>query len=126
MCCLITHAFQDATKYSVVSVSSLQLGGAILGLLKEGGVPAEQAAWGVDLLFAYPTLLAAERGSRSVDQDAGDHELTGLASRIDQANSVVLPNLVAIGRDLVAGTPEQRLRWGLAVLVNGITHTVRA
>lgn len=104
----------------------LRLLDIILGLLNEGGVPSKQAAWGVDLLFAYPTFLAAERGSRTNAQRAANLDLADLASHIAAADPVTFPHVAATKDEIVTGTPTERLRWGLSVIINGITQTERA
>jgi AcrR family transcriptional regulator len=103
----------------------LRLVDVMLGLLEEGGVPSGQAAWGVDLLLAYPTFLAAERGTRTTAQRAGNLDLADLATHIADADPTVLPHLNGAGLDIVSGTPAERLRWGLTVVINGITRTER-
>lgn len=109
----------------------LRLVDVILGLLKEGGVPARQAAWGVDLLLAYPTFLAAEVSSRantrgSDSRASSNVDLADLATRVAAVDPATLPNVAAVGQDLVSGEPGERLRWGLTVLISGIAQTERA
>src|SRR6187431_1726516 len=102
----------------------LRLLDTILGLLGEGGVPENQAAWGVDILLAYPTFLAAERGSRAQPRNARD--FADLATHVAAADPYTLPHVAAAGDEIVSGTPAARLRWGITVLINGITQTERA
>jgi len=103
----------------------LRLVDAILGLLRKGGVPDDQAAWGVDILLAYPTFLAAERGSRDSGPPFSHPDMVELTTRVTSADRATLPNIAAVGADLVAGQPGERLRWGISVLVNGIIGTPR-
>ena len=102
----------------------LRLLDTILGLLGEGGVPENQAAWGVDILLAYPTFLAAERGSRT--QRPNNRDCADLATHVAAADPVALPHVAAAGDEIVSGTPAARLRWGITVLINGIAQTERA
>ena len=102
----------------------LRLLDTILGLLEEGGVPENQAAWGVDMLLAYPTFLAAERGSRLSAPTTVTSPISPLMS-LPPIRST-LPHVAAAGDEIVSGTPAARLRWGITVLINGITQTERA
>src|SRR6059058_1211067 len=53
----------------------LRLIDSLLALLYAGGVPARQAAWGVDILLQMATATAAEQGARDQSVDAeGEHE----------------------------------------------------
>lgn len=104
----------------------LRLVDAILGLLREGGVSDEQAAWGVDCLLAYPTFIAAEQGSRTKAQRATKPDLADLATNISSADPDVLPNVAAVGLEIVSGSPEERRRWGIAALITGIEQTPRS
>ena len=46
--------------------------GYLLGGIADGGVPAEQAAWGVDVLLLHATALAVEHGERSQPANAAE------------------------------------------------------
>ncbi|MEV7010501.1 TetR/AcrR family transcriptional regulator [Streptosporangium sp. NPDC051022] len=97
---------------------------ALLALLDEGGVPAGQAAWGVDLLLQYATATAAEHaaGDRAADTrqewDAFTRALRGVSGRTH-------PHIAALAGDLLSGPPPARLSWGFHMLINGISHTPR-
>jgi hypothetical protein len=101
-------------------VNYLQLIEMLLALLSEGGVPKAQAAWGIDLLLQFATASAAEHADSGV---TGDWEATALAVRNVSADTH--PHLAAQGDDLFAGPGAARLQWGIRVLINGITSTLR-
>ncbi|MER6120208.1 TetR/AcrR family transcriptional regulator [Streptomyces sp. NPDC001743] len=95
---------------------------SLLGLLDEGGVPSGQAAWGVDMLVQYATATAAEQALRDQSTHAQE-EWDALTGAIHGASALTHPHLVGVAAQLVSGTAEQRMSWGIATLVNGIRDT---
>jgi AcrR family transcriptional regulator len=93
---------------------------ALLALMHAGGIPAGQAAWGVDLLLQLGTATAAEH---AVEAAEGDWRALEVALR--DISPTTHPHLAAIGADLLSGTPQERLSWGFQVLINGTLHTSR-
>jgi len=103
---------------------SLRLFDGLLGLLTEGGVPVRDAAWAGDLLVQHATAQAAEAGTREEAPGAEVEEAEfSAAVRAAAAPGSPLENMVAAGEDLLSGTGEQRLRWSLDVLLNGVLAT---
>jgi AcrR family transcriptional regulator len=100
----------------------LNLVESILALLDEGGVPAAQAAWGVDVLLQFGTALAAEHGTREESLDAED-EWEALLETVRTTSPATHPHVAALAGLLVAGQPGQRLSWGFRMLINGIQST---
>ncbi|MET7464092.1 TetR/AcrR family transcriptional regulator [Nonomuraea sp. NPDC005501] len=97
---------------------------ALLALLSEGGVPDGQAAWGVDVLLLMATASAAEHATEDRSIDAAD-EWNALTRALRDASPAGLPHVAALASELVSGTPEERARWGLRVLLNGTLQTPR-
>jgi AcrR family transcriptional regulator len=87
-------------------------------------VPADRAAWGVDLLLHFATATAAEQGTRQRAIDAGEEE-DRLAEVIAGASAARYPHIAALGLDLLSGPGPDRLTWGFHVLINGILQTPR-
>ncbi|HEY2521782.1 MAG TPA: TetR/AcrR family transcriptional regulator [Streptosporangiaceae bacterium] len=100
----------------------LNLVESILALLDEGGVPAAQAAWGLDVLLQFGTALAAEHGTREESLDAED-EWEALLETVRTTAAATHPHVAALAGLLVAGQPGQRLSWGFRMLINGILAT---
>jgi AcrR family transcriptional regulator len=98
----------------------LDLVEALLALLAEGGVPAGQAAWGIDLLLQTATATAAEHADGDSEED-----WQAVAAAVRDASPDTHPHVAALGADLLSGPPEARLTWGLHMLINGIAHTAR-
>ncbi|MFJ3761459.1 TetR/AcrR family transcriptional regulator [Streptomyces sp. NPDC090080] len=90
----------------------------LLGLLDEGGVPRERAAWGVDLLLQRATATAAEHagGDSRDDWDALGDALGTVSARAH-------PHIAAASGLLLSGAPEARASWAFQALINGIEHT---
>ena len=96
----------------------------VLELLREGGVPDAQAAWGLDALLQMATATAAEQGLRSVAAGTRDEE-ERLTAAIRDAPQDRYPRIVALGDDLLSGTGPDRLEWMLTAFINGILRTSR-
>jgi AcrR family transcriptional regulator len=94
----------------------------VLALLSEGGVPAGQAAWGVDLLLHFATSTAAEHASTDPRQSSPEVDRGSLAKALQASGR---PHILAHGDDLLSGPPEARLSWGFRVLINGVLDTPR-
>ncbi len=90
----------------------------LLVLLAEGDVPPERRAWGIDLLLQYATTTAAEHAD---EEPRGDWDALALAVR--DADETTHPQIAAHAADLLTGRPEQRMSWGLQVLITGIART---
>ncbi|MFD3584599.1 TetR/AcrR family transcriptional regulator [Streptomyces sp. NPDC058683] len=90
----------------------------LLGLLAEGGVPRERAAWGVDLLLQHATSTAAEHAGTESQE-----EWDTLARTLREASDRTHPHIAAASGELLSGAPEARVSWAFQALVNGIQHT---
>jgi AcrR family transcriptional regulator len=97
---------------------------ASLSLLGEGAVPAERAAWALDLLLQFATATAAEHATRSRAYDA-QGEQDALESALRDASAATHPRIAALGTELLSGPGTDRLNWGFHVLINGTLHTPR-
>jgi AcrR family transcriptional regulator len=94
-----------------------------LRLLTAGGVPAERAAWGVDVLLQYATAMALEYGTRGETAD-GEGDLAELAAALSAAAPGRHPILASLGvAGMMAGPPHDRRDWALDVMINGIVAT---
>lgn len=96
----------------------------LLALLDEGGVPVEQAAWGVDLLLQMPTATAAEHAD-GTESAATQEDWDALKRAVRTTSRRTHPHIAGLAGELLTGTPERRLSWALHVLINGIVHTPR-
>ncbi|GLW27365.1 TetR/AcrR family transcriptional regulator C-terminal domain-containing protein [Actinoplanes regularis] len=100
----------------------LRLVDTILGLLRAGGVPIGQAAWGVDVLLQLGTATAAEHGTRGEVAGADDErQLFVMALR--EAPEPEHPNIAEARDDLFSGAGMQRLTWAFTALIAGVRST---
>ncbi|WP_028049633.1 TetR/AcrR family transcriptional regulator [Cellulomonas sp. URHD0024] len=99
----------------------------VLGLLLEGGVAVQRAAWGVDLLLQHVTATAAEHSAAAPNEvDAppdGAAQMDTLRRALRGADAAESPHVVAHADALLAGTPAQRQAWAIRALVQGIATT---
>ena len=105
--------------------NSLALFDRVLGLLLEGGVQPDRAAWGVDLLLQFVTATAAEHSAPApADLDvARSGDTHGFDTEVRGAASDKTPHLMAHLDDVLRGTPAQRFLWATRALLAGITAT---
>lgn len=76
----------------------------------------------MDTLLQSATATAAEQATRERDPAATD-EWNATVQALGAASEAVHPAISAHMPALVAGSPEERFRWGFDVLVNGILAT---
>ncbi|NUV32278.1 MULTISPECIES: TetR/AcrR family transcriptional regulator [Streptomyces] len=123
---LVLFAYPQLARSALVARPSgenyLRLVERVLVLLSRGGAGREQAAWGVDTLLQSATATAAEQATRERDPAATD-EWNATVQALGAASEAVHPAISAYMPALVAGSPEERFRWGFDVLVNGILAT---
>ncbi|MFF1817692.1 TetR/AcrR family transcriptional regulator [Kribbella sp. NPDC058245] len=99
----------------------LALVDTLLRLLAAGRVPAVQAAWGVDYLLQTATATAAEHAvDTKRDSEA---EWQQLSDTLASASADDYPHLHQQAADLISGTPSERSRWAVDMLINGIIAT---
>jgi AcrR family transcriptional regulator len=99
--------------------NSVRLWETLLGLLDEGGIGGQDAAWTVDLLLQRATATAAEQGMRLQDANtaAADAQVVEV---IDHLSPKDHPHLAGVAEELFTGTPTTRLIWSFEVLLDGI------
>jgi AcrR family transcriptional regulator len=107
--------------------NAIRLYDRVLGLLLEGGVVVDRAAWGVDLLLQYVTGNAAEHSTPTPsDIDAptdAASEMSILAQALHAADPATTPHIAAHVDAVLSGEPTQRVTWALQALIAGITAT---
>ena len=99
--------------------NSVRLWEALLGLLDEGDIGGQDAAWTVDLLLQRATATAAEQGVRLQDANTAAADAQ-VAEVIDQLSPKDHPHLAGVAEELFTGTPTTRLIWSFEVLLDGI------
>lgn len=95
----------------------------MIALLKEGGLDDATVAYAVDLLYLHCTAAGAET---SAYVDRGSTESATAASAAQHFATLPAdryPMIAAMGESLFAGSGDQRARWAVQVLLNGILAT---
>lgn len=113
-----------------VGPNSLSYAEAVLAILRAGGVPDQQAGWFVDLLSlylladAFEESLHRERG-RETEDDAREYfeQIRGYFSSLPPDRFPVITSMVGA---LIGGNGDQRLRFGLELMVRGLASYVPA
>jgi AcrR family transcriptional regulator len=100
--------------------NSLRLIETLLDLLDEGGVAPAAASWGCDLLVQYATATAAEHSTRNERPSTADEE-SDLAVALADVSAATYPRLHELKEVLVGGEGHERFRWGIDVLLAGLT-----
>jgi len=93
----------------------LRLADSVLVLLRMGGVPPGQAAWGVNLLLEVAVATAAEHGTRR--ESAGVPEVDELFWGAVAPGEY--PGIAWASEELFSGG-HHRMRWAFEVLIAGI------
>jgi AcrR family transcriptional regulator len=99
---------------------------SMLGLLRAAGMSDQAAAWGADALSLYVTGTAVER---SIERERGwseaEHQAfyEGLQRTFEDLPAQAYPNIAALLPFLTTGGGDERFRFGVEVLLNGLLHT---
>lgn len=92
----------------------------LLSLLRRAGLDERSAAWGIDLLLQHANIAAAEWAARA---SGTGQEVDELAEALASATPGRHPTLAAFDTAVFTqGSPEERHRWALDTLLEGITH----
>ncbi|WP_422869368.1 TetR/AcrR family transcriptional regulator [Curtobacterium sp. RRHDQ10] len=107
--------------------NAIRLYDRVLGLLLEGGVAVDRAAWGVDLLLQYVTANAAEHSTPfpgDIDAPADDEtKMSILATALRTADPAATPHIANHVDVVLSGEPSQRVTWAIQALIAGIAAT---
>jgi AcrR family transcriptional regulator len=96
----------------------------LLADMADGGVPADRAAWGVDVLLQLVTATAAEQTTRDESADAPAEQAAQLTA-LEQGAADRFPRLRALAGEIVSGDGMDRFRWAIQALLAGIAVTPR-
>ena len=89
----------------------------ILGILLAGGLDAQDAAWTADILAAQVTYSAIEAELRRTDPNALAAEITANFARLPADD---FPLITAHAAQLVAGDVDERFRFAIDVVIDGV------
>jgi AcrR family transcriptional regulator len=106
--------------------SALAITDAMLMLLARSGMSRQARAWAVDLIALYITASAVEQAISAGRNAVGQTEVE-LAATVAQTFGSVsadeYPHISDLGQELTIGSNEERQRWMIEVLLNGILAT---
>lgn len=94
----------------------------VIALLRAGGIDDRSIAWFVDLVFlfvnatAYETAIYVQEG---VAEEHIDEEIVAGFQRLDPA---AYPNLFSMLELLTTGSGDERFRFGLRLMIEGLLH----
>ena len=91
----------------------------LLGILLAGGLDAQDAAWAADILAAQVTYAAIEAELRRTDPSALAAEITANFAGLP---ADAFPLITAHAAQLVAGDVDERLRFAIDVVIDGVLH----
>jgi len=106
--------------------NALRHADTMLGLLRAGGVSEQAAAWGADALSLYLTGTAVEH-SIQLERDWSEERLEAYYEEIRRTfadlPAETHPHIAALVPFLTQGDGDERFRFGVEVLLNGLLHT---
>ncbi len=106
--------------------NSMRFSETVLGLLHAGGVPDQYAAWAVDTLglfitgTAYEEYVQAEEGQTEENMRGWFEQFGRYLAALPTER---YPNLVRMAPVMVQGDGDDRLRFGISLLVSGLAAT---
>jgi AcrR family transcriptional regulator len=89
----------------------------MLGLLLAGGLDAQDAAWVADMFAAQVTFAAIEAELRPTDSETFAAEITAAFAQLPADR---YPLITAHTAQLVAGDGDQRFRFAIDVVIDGV------
>ena len=108
--------------------NAMRMSETILGLVHAGGVPEQYAAWSVDTLGLFVTAAAYEE---YVQAEEGQTE-ENMRGWFDEFHRYLqslpveqYPNIVQAAPFMVQGSGDERLHFGLSMLIGGLAATAR-
>lgn len=109
-----------------VEPNALLIVDRMIALLKEAELDETTISWAVDLLYLYIGASAAEHSVHQGRAALGGTEASSVSSAAERFAALSAdryPMVVAMREQLLSGDGDQRARWALKVLVNGILAT---
>jgi AcrR family transcriptional regulator len=94
----------------------------VLALLRAGGLDDRSISWFLDVVFLYINATAYESAiyaAEGVDEERVDEEIREGFGQLDPAD---YPNMFELMGPLTSGSGEDRFRFGLALMIEGLLH----
>jgi AcrR family transcriptional regulator len=106
--------------------NSLAVTDTVLGLLALSGISRRAQAWAVDVIGLYIAAAGTEETLYAEQAAAGVTETEVVRSMRETfagLPAATYPHIAALGDELTSGDGDQRDRWCIEVLINGILAT---
>jgi AcrR family transcriptional regulator len=103
--------------------NALAFSDGVLGLLHAGGVPNQAAAWAMDMIglfisaAGFESDIARAEGRTEADVEQWAQQFGGYLASLPPER---FPNVVRVAQELWTGTEDERLRFGIEMLVRGL------
>jgi AcrR family transcriptional regulator len=125
--------YRDIARGSLGSVplgpNALRVSETSMALMRLGGVPDWAVAWSVDVVGLYVTASAVEGAMERRHQEEGrdpvQHYQVELKAFFDALPAERFPTFVSLLPHLTTGTDEERFRFGLELMINGLAQIGR-
>jgi len=107
-----------------IGPNSLRFAEAVLAILRAGGVPDRSAAWFLDRLSlyvladAFEAYVHDERGRRT-EEDA-QHHLSQIGAYYASLPPDRFPNITSMAAPLISGDGDDRLAFGVELMIRGL------
>jgi AcrR family transcriptional regulator len=102
----------------------LRLTENLLGILFAGGIDPQDAAWACDVLVLLVTAVASEEDARRARGRADDADREELADELRETFAGLPPDrfplIAAHAAEMVAGDAEERFRFAVDVVIDGV------
>jgi hypothetical protein len=95
----------------------------LIGLLRAGGVDDRSIAWFVDVVFLFVNATAYEASIYAASDTAPEAMADELREEFENLDWSRYPQMSSMLAFLTAGSGEQRFRFGLRLLIEGLLHT---
>ncbi|MDN5930161.1 MAG: TetR/AcrR family transcriptional regulator [Pseudonocardia sp.] len=106
-----------------VGPNSMRVAESTVAILRAGGVPEQAVAWAVDVVGLYVSASAIE-GSINAEQQAGGRDTSAYYADVGRYFEALpadgFPVMAALAPFLMTGDGDERFRFGLQLLVNGL------
>lgn len=100
--------------------SSMRIGDAMIGILREGGLDHRTIAWAVDLIALHITVAAAELSAHIAAGHTEDVVVAEAREKFADLDPARYPNFTAFKDLLLEGGGDARETWAFDVLLAGI------
>jgi AcrR family transcriptional regulator len=108
--------------------NAMRMSETILGLLHAGGIPKQAAAWAVDTLGLFITAAAYEEYVQ-LEEGQTEENMRGWFEEFHQYLAALpmekYPNIVWASPFMAKGSGDDRLRFGLRLLISGLAATAQ-